>query len=101
MFMLRRTYRRKEENFVVLESELQQTFKPISPRAEFVRDLREQLLLQLGDAVQRSTELPSRRLVFAAATFISGVVILVIGIRTVMTLLALLAMLQRIRQQSM
>ena len=100
MFIFPRRRKRSENNFGELEMELERSLTPMSPSQEFIFRLRTQLMDQLGDVIQQSPAMPSRKFIFAAATFISGVIMLVMGIRMVMTLLAALAILQRIRQQT-
>jgi hypothetical protein len=83
-----------------VEARLQQTLQPMPPRAEFVGSLRSQLMEQLQEFIHWMPSLPSRSVIIGAATFISGVFLLVMVIRVVMFIFIAFSLIRRLRQQS-
>ena len=97
--MSRRVERRDRE-LLEVEAQLQQTLQPMPPRAEFVGSLRSQLMEQLQELIHWMPSLPSRSVIIGAATFISGVFLLVMVIRVVMFIFIAFSLIRRLRQQS-
>jgi hypothetical protein len=97
--MSRRVERRDRE-LLEVEAQLQQTLQPMPPRAEFVGSLRSQLMEQLQELINWMPSLPSRSVIIGAATFISGVFLLVMVIRVVMFIFIAFSLIRRLRQQS-
>jgi hypothetical protein len=91
--------KRKETDLSELEGRLSLALKPVMPRPEFVRDLRSQLLSQFN-AMEPESKVNSRQwLLVSAAGFLSGILILVLGIRTVVTLLSALGIIHQFKRQ--
>jgi hypothetical protein len=90
----------RNRELLEVEARLQQTLQPIPPREEFVGSLRSQLLGQLREIITWIPPLPSRAVIAGAATFISGVFLLVMGIRIVMFIFVAFGLLRRMQNRN-
>jgi len=91
--------KRKEHEIVELEGHLQGFLKPVAPRPEFVRDLRRQLVSQFG-SLEPEPKIGTRQvLLVTAAGFLTGTLILALGIRTVLALLSALGVIHQFKRQ--
>lgn len=89
----------KEQELVELERRLQGVLKPIGPRPEFVRDLRRQLVSQFSSLEPESKIGTRQVLLVTAAGFLTGTLILALGIRTVLALLSALGVIHQFKHQ--
>lgn len=90
----------RNQELLEVEARLQRTLQPIPPREEFVGSLRSQLLGQLQEIITWMPPLPSRGVIVGAAAFISGVFLLVMGIRVVMFIFVAFSLLRRFQKRS-
>ena len=89
----------KEKDLSEVEWRLQGVLKPVGPRPEFVRDLRRQLVSQFS-SLEPEPETSTRQvLLVTAAGFLTGTLILALGIRTVLTLLSALGVIHQFKRQ--
>ena len=95
-----RRIERRDRELLEVEAQLQQTLQPMPPRAEFVGSLRSQLVGQLQELIHWMPSLPSRSVIIGAASFISGVFLLVMGIRILMFIFVAFSLLRRLQKQS-
>ena len=91
--------KQKEQEVAEMERRLQAVLRPVKPRPEFVRDLRLQLVNQFN-SLEPDPQMGSRQLLLVtAAGFLSGALILVLGIRTVLALLSALGVIHQVKRQ--
>ena len=90
----------RNQELLEVEARLQRTLQPMPPRDEFVGSLRNQLLGQLQEIITWRPSMPSRKIIVGAAAFISGVFMLVMGIRMVMFIFVAFSLLRRLQKQS-
>ena len=84
----------------VLEARLQDVLQPIQPRAEFVRKLRFQLVNELEPA-QEQTRIEKKRVAWVVgASLLGGMLALLMGVRTIMTLGVALGLLVEFNKQT-
>jgi hypothetical protein len=91
--------KQKEQDLIAIERHLQAVLKPVKPRPEFVRDLRRQLVSQFSNLEPDPKTDTRQLLLVSAAGFLSGTLILVLGIRTVLTLLGALGVIHQFKRQ--
>jgi len=99
MIILRWRKRKQPGDITEIESRLQNVMTPLAPRREFVSTLRQQLARYEKDPRYYETFGPSRAILIAAAGFFTGAIILVLGIRAVITILTALGLLHQFGQQ--
>jgi len=84
----------------LLEASLQDVLQPLQPRAEFVRKLRVQLVNEL-EPVQEQIRNEKQRVVWVVgASLLGGMLALLMGVRTIMTLGVALGLLVELNKQT-
>lgn len=81
-----------------IETMLERTLQPVSPRGEFVNRLRYQIRSQYRPIREEVTEDRQRTVLLVGASIVGGLLTLVMGIRIVMTLIATIALLLQWRR---
>lgn len=89
----------KEQDLIELERHMQGVLKPVTPRPEFVRDLRRQLVSQFNNLEPEPGTNTRQLLLVSAAGFLTGTLILALGIRTVLALLSALGVIHQFKRQ--
>jgi hypothetical protein len=89
----------KEQELFEIERHMQGVLKPVKPRPEFVRDLRRQLVSQFNSLEPEPGTDTRQILLVTAAGFLTGTLILALGIRTVLTLLSALGVIHQFKRQ--
>ncbi len=89
----------RREDLSALEARIQSAMIPVSPRAEYVRELKRRLLVE--NDLEIASPKPQGWLSFAwtAAGLLSGTLILVLGVRAVLNLLNSRGIFQQIKSQ--
>jgi hypothetical protein len=91
--------RREEQDFSDLETQLDAALQPIVPEDDYVRALRYKLAIQWG-LPRQSTSTDTRGiLMLIGAGFLSGILVLLLSIRAVLTIAATLGLLYQVKQQ--
>lgn len=92
-------FRKVDQDFSDLESELDVVLQPIVPDDDYVRALRKKLAYQWG--LPRPTTTPDTRgvLMLIGAGFLSGIMILLFSIRAVLTIAATIGLLYQVKLQ--
>lgn len=80
------------------EARLEATLKPVRPPEEFVRDLREKLLAQIRQAESGSKRSTKQIFLIVAAGFLSVILIIVAGLRTLASFIIGLKLIKRVRK---
>ena len=80
------------------EARLEATLKPVRPPEEFVRGLRERLLAQIRQADPESRRSTKQILLILSAGFLSLVLIIVAGVRTLVSFFVGLNLITRFRK---
>ena len=80
------------------EARLAATLKPVKPPEEFVRDLREKLLAQIRQAESGSKRSTKQIFLIVAAGFLSVILIVVAGLRTLVSFIIGLKIIKRVRK---
>ena len=75
---------RQQRELEILENRLQTAYPTVRPRPEYVRNLRNQLDLQL-DPGNASNEKHGWRLMLVAASLLSGTFVIVLAVRGILT----------------
>lgn len=92
-------FKRKEQDFSDLESKLDAALQPIPPEDAYVRALRQRLAIQ-WDLPRPTTSTDTRGiLMLIGAGFLSGILVLLLSIRAVLTIAAALGLLYQVKQQ--
>ncbi len=92
-------FKREEQDFSELESKLDAALQPIVPEDDYVRALRHKLAIEFGLA-RRTTSTDTRSiLMLIGAGFLSGILVLLLSIRAVLTIAATMALLYQMKQQ--
>jgi hypothetical protein len=76
----------KTSDLNIIEIRLQKVLHPVKPRAEFVRDLKDRLLDRPEISLDTYKPTLVRSIFLASAGILSGAVLLVVGIKTVVSL---------------
>jgi hypothetical protein len=82
-----------------LESHLQAAFRPVSPRPEFVGDLRRKLSHRAQHPELYSNLENGQVLLMVAVSLLSIVLVLVMSVRAIAVLLSALGLLQQVRRR--
>lgn len=96
MLILRWGKKNNRKDYQEIENHLESVFLPQPPRPEFVANLHQRLLHELDNPPLDPRLDPRRLVLITAASLLGGTVLLVMGIRTVVTILAGLGLLHKI-----
>jgi hypothetical protein len=92
-------YRRKAQDFSDLESQLEAALQPVAPSHDYVQALRRKLAVQ-WDAPRPATSTDTRNiLMLIGAGFLSGLLVLLLSIRAVVTIIATIGLLYQFKRQ--
>ena len=80
------------------EAHLEATLKPVRPPEEFVRGLREKLLVQIRQAEPEARRSTKQILLIMSAGFLSVILIIVSGVRTLVSFFVGLKLITRFRK---
>ena len=83
-----------------LESVLRAALKPVSPRLEFVARLRQRLDEEYRPVVTYPKENTFQLILLAAASLVSGIFLVLNGVRVVLSFMAALGFWREVRRQS-
>ena len=91
--------KRSPQNFSDLETQLEAALQPVAPREAYISGLRRKLSAQWETA--KAVESPDTRdiLLLIGAGFLSGLMVLVLSIRVVLTLIATIGLLYQFKRQ--
>jgi hypothetical protein len=89
----------RREDFTVLEARIESAFVPVPPRAEYVRELKQRLLSENDIEIAVTKPGGRQSIIWTAAGLLSGTLILVLGVRAVITLLNSRGFIQQIKNQ--
>lgn len=98
-FNIRSIFKRKEQDFSYSERQLEIALQPVAPRDEFVRELRRKLARQWTAPQQMVSSDTRSILLLIGAGFLSGLLLLVLSIRVVVTIIASLGLLYQFKRQ--
>ncbi len=89
----------EEKQIKVMENRLQAALQPVSPRPEFVKDLKRRLLSPSEADASIAANQPKQNIFMIAAGLLSGTVLIVLGVKAVIALLASLGLIQQVKRQ--
>jgi hypothetical protein len=92
-------FRREEQDFSDLESQLDAALPPIVPEDDYVRALRHKLAIQWGLPRQTTSTDTRGILMLIGAGFLSWILVLLLSIRAVLTITATIGLLYQLKQQ--
>jgi hypothetical protein len=96
---MRRLFRKpvQEDDLYIntIEQFFGDSFKQITPRTEFIKDLKKRLVANYPQEVESDV---NRWGLFAIASLVSGIMLLVMGIRSVIMILSMLGIMNNYRQ---
>jgi len=98
-----RLFKRGKHNEVdtsEMEAYLREVFQPAAPRPEFVRKLRQQLVRELAPTQEQTRNEKRRVALVVGASLIGGVLALLMGVRTILTLAAALGLLLELNKET-
>ncbi len=88
----------EEKQITGMENRLQATLQPVSPRPEFVKDLKRRLLSPSPADASIANSKPRQNVFMIAAGLLSGTVLILLGVKAVIGLLASLGILQQVKR---
>lgn len=88
-----------DADFSGMESLLEDTLRPMAPRPEFKRRLHSQVMRQFQPIQEEVKTVKQRRMWMVFASLIGGVLTIFMGVRFVMTLIAMIGLLLQFRKQ--
>ena len=91
----------KKPDLQSLEAYLFEVLVPVAPSTEFVGSLRERLLFEPDEIMVQKRAEPLQGILLGSAGVLSGILILVLGVRAVIALLGGKGYLQQKRSQSL
>ncbi len=89
----------EERQIKGIENRLQATLLPVSPRPEFVKDLKHRLLSPAEADASIVSSKPKQNVFVLAAGLLSGTVLIVLGVKAIIALLASLGLLQQVKSR--
>jgi hypothetical protein len=92
-------FRKKEQDFSDLESQLDAVLQPVAPRYDYIQTLRRKLAVQ-WDAPRPAASIDKRNmLMLIGAGTLSGILVLLLSIRAVVTIAATIGLLYQFKRQ--
>jgi len=98
--LFKRTKQVVRLDMAAIEERLSATLRPVELRPQFVGDLRSQLLSQFDAVRKEFPENTTQLLLVSIASLLSGIMLLVLGIRSVILLLSGLGLLHQLKRQA-
>jgi hypothetical protein len=92
-------YKREEQDFSDLESQLDAALQPIAPEDDYVRALRNKLAIQWGMPHENTSTDTQGILMLIGAALLSGILVLLLSIRAVLTIAATIGLLHQVKHQ--
>lgn len=91
---------KEELDIVGMEKLLQTSLQPVEPRPEFKRRLHTQVIRQFQPVQDEVKSIKQRRVWMVSASLVGGVLTIFMGVRFVMTLIAMIGLILQFRKET-
>lgn len=91
---------KEETDLSGMESMLEGIFRPMEPRPEFKRRLHTQIVRQFQPIQTEVRSVKQRRIWMVSASLVGGVLTILMGVRFVMTLIAMIGLILQFKKES-
>jgi hypothetical protein len=92
--------KKEDTDLLMVESVLEGVFQPVQPRPEFKRKLHAQVLRQFQPIQEETRIVRQRRIWMIVASLVGGLLTIFMGVRFVMTLIAMIGLLLQFKKDS-